>query len=117
MNWSTAFTALGGTATLNIPDAGLAARGLVSTGSQVFAGAKTFATAPTLSGFTLGSVLFASTGGLITQDNTNFFFDITSKRLGIGTATPVASLELRGTNVTSPNNTGAITNGGIPIIL
>ena len=55
--------------TFNIPDASLTARGLVSTGTQVFAGAKTFAVAPTLSGFTQGSILFASTGGLVAQDN------------------------------------------------
>src|SRR5437867_2226264 len=37
---------------------------------------------------TLGSVYFAGTGGAITQDNANFFWDNTNKRLGIGTASP-----------------------------
>lgn len=42
----------------------------------------------TLSGMTAGSVLFAGTSGLVSQDNTNLFWNNTSKRLGIGTATP-----------------------------
>lgn len=104
MSWSTAFTALGGTATINIPDASSTARGLVSTGSQVFAGAKTFAVAPTFSGFTLGSVLFVSTGGLLAQDNTNFFWDNTNKRIGLGTVTPNAKLEI---------NSGVAGTGGL----
>jgi len=35
--------------------------------------------------FTAGSILFASSTGLITEDNTNFFWDNTNNRLGIGT--------------------------------
>lgn len=42
VNWGAASTSLGGTATLNIPNASATARGLVSTGTQTFAGAKTF---------------------------------------------------------------------------
>ena len=38
----------------------------------------------TLSGLTQGSALFAGSGGSISQDNTNFFWDDTNDRLGIG---------------------------------
>ena len=51
-------------------------------------------TSVTISALTLGSVLFASTAGLISQDNANFFWDDTNNRLGIGTATPLAALHL-----------------------
>jgi hypothetical protein len=39
---------------------------------------------------TQGSVLFAGASGAISQDNANYFWDNTNKRLGIGTATPGA---------------------------
>lgn len=38
----------------------------------------------TFSSMTAGSVLFAGTGGVVSQDNTNLFFDTTSKQLRIG---------------------------------
>ncbi len=44
--------------------------------------------------FTLGSVVFAGTSGVYTQDNANFFWDDTNNRLGIGTAAPGAPLEI-----------------------
>lgn len=49
-------------------------------------------TLPTL---TSGSVLF-SNGTTIAQDNANFFWDDTNNRLGIGTATPNANLDVFG---------------------
>ena len=57
-------------------------------GSPTFAGL-------TLSGLTKGSVLFAGTGGLISQDNSNLFWDDTNNRLGIGTSSPNKPLEIR----------------------
>jgi len=47
----------------------------------------------TLTSATLGSVLFAGSG-TFAQDNANFFFDDTSKRLGLGTTTPFAKLSV-----------------------
>lgn len=45
--------------------------------------------------FTAGSVIFAGAGGTsLAQDNTNLFFDDTNNRLGIGTATPGAILDI-----------------------
>lgn len=48
----------------------------------------------TTTAFTAGSVVFAGPSGVYAQDNTNLFWDDTNNRLGIGTATPAASLEL-----------------------
>ena len=42
----------------------------------------------TSTAFTAGSIVFAGTSGTYTQDNTNLFWNNTSKRLGIGTASP-----------------------------
>jgi hypothetical protein len=42
-------------------------------------------TGPAVGGFTQGSVPFGSTTGQLAEDNPNFFWDNTNKRLGIGT--------------------------------
>lgn len=44
--------------------------------------------------FTQGSVLFAGTAGITQQDNANFFWDQASHRLGIGTASPNAMVDI-----------------------
>lgn len=48
----------------------------------------------TATAFTTGSVVFAGASGVYTQDNTNFFWDDTNNRLGIGTASPGGVLEI-----------------------
>lgn len=45
---------------------------------------------------TAGSVLFAGTSGVLAQDNSNFFWDNTNKRLGIGTTSPQMPLHIYG---------------------
>ena len=57
---------------------------------------------------TLGSVLFsADTSGFVSQDNANFFWDNTNKRLGIGTAAPSAKLDIHSTGINATfNGTG-----------
>lgn len=44
--------------------------------------------------FTVGSLLFAGSSGLLSHDNANLFWDNTNKRLGIGTPTPEGQLSL-----------------------
>lgn len=48
-----------------------------------------------ITGATPGSILFAGTGGILTQDNSNLFWDNTNKRQGIGTNSPIARLDIR----------------------
>jgi hypothetical protein len=48
--------------------------------------------------FTQGSIVFAGASGVYSQDNSNFFWDDTNNRLGIGTATPATSLHILGTS-------------------
>lgn len=57
----------------------------------------TLSTSLTLSALTLGSIPFAGTAGLISQDNSNLFWDNTNKRLGIRTTAPTNSISLGGT--------------------
>lgn len=49
-------------------------------------------TAPIFSTMTLGSVLFAGTSGLLSQDNSNFFWDTSNKSLDIGTNTSLKNI-------------------------
>ncbi|GIW65618.1 MAG: hypothetical protein KatS3mg094_137 [Candidatus Parcubacteria bacterium] len=67
----------------NLPDADTFSRGLVSTGVQAFSGDKTFTGNLGISSLTPGSLLFAGTGGVISEDNNSLFWDNTNKRLGI----------------------------------
>jgi len=56
---------------------------------------------------TAGSVLFAGTGGVLSESNDNFFWDNTNKRLGIGTITPGVPLDIHGTGTNAQfNGTG-----------
>jgi len=50
----------------------------------------------TITSATAGSALFAGTSGVLAQDNANYFWDNTNKRLGIGTATPAHRLDVVG---------------------
>ena len=54
--------------------------GVVSIGTQTFAGAKTFSTNPTFSAITAGQMLFSGTGGLVSA-NTSLTWDNTNKYL------------------------------------
>lgn len=68
-------------------------------------GTVSFAGAVTLPGFTSGSVLFAGTSGLVSQNNANFFWDNTNTRLGLGTALPSSQLHVK-----------SLATGNIPVI-
>lgn len=56
--------------------------------------------AGTITGGTDGSVLFVHPDNTIAQDNANFFWDFTNKRLGIGNNTPVAAVQLTSNSTT-----------------
>jgi streptogramin lyase len=60
----------------------------------------------TLPSLTSGSVLF-SNGSTIAQDNSNFFWDATNHRLGIGTTSPAAALDVLTTNPLALNLTSS----------
>ena len=63
--------------------------------------------------FTLGSVVFAGVSGVLSQDNSNFFWDNTNKRLGIS-STPQSKLHVSGTVAATPvlRLTGAASQSG-----
>lgn len=48
----------------------------------------------TVTGATAGSILFAGTSSILAQDNTNFFWDNSNKRLGVGTNAPTEEIDL-----------------------
>ncbi|MEI6346149.1 MAG: immunoglobulin-like domain-containing protein [bacterium] len=64
-----------------------------------------------ITGGTAGSALFVDVSGNIAQDNTNFFWDNSSKYLGIQTATPGYPLDVNGTAHATTLNAGTITDG------
>lgn len=78
----------------------------------------------TLSTFTPGSVLFAGSGGLVSQDNTNLFWDNTSKSLSVtspsataigakSNSTSAGTMFIQNTNVAGPSDFYATDNAGI----
>lgn len=77
------------THTFNLPTASATNRGALSSIDW-----SAFNSKFTLPSLTSGSVLF-SNGTTIAQDNANFFWDDTNNRLGIGIATPYASLTIQ----------------------
>ena len=46
--------------------------------------------------YTAGSVLFAGNSGIISQDNTNIYFDDANNRLGLATTAPQQTLHVKG---------------------
>ena len=56
----------------------------------------------TASAMTSGSVLFAGAGGLLSQDNSNLFWDDTNNRLGIGTTSPWGLLSVNPNGIAGP---------------
>jgi Chaperone of endosialidase len=56
---------------------------------------------------TAGSILYAGSGGLISQSNSTFFWDATNNRLGIGINAPGAPLDIHATGTNAQfNGTG-----------
>jgi hypothetical protein len=67
---------------------------------------------PTWYAPTAGSVLFAGTGGILQQDNANYFWDDTNNRLGIGTTAPENQLQLLSSSALNNGLVIANTNAG-----
>jgi len=97
--------------------------GTTGTLQQVTTNGSTTNVGISITTLTPGSVLFSGTGGLISQDNTNLFWDDANNFLGIGpTGGPTALLDIHSAtqnifiqvNATSTNNSQvAFLNGGV----
>lgn len=95
----------GSTVQLNLPVASATNTGKLSSTDW-----STFNNKFNLPALTSGSVLF-SDGATIAQDNTNFFWDDTNNRLGVGTASPVSKFHVSGSPGAS-GNYGTLSLGG-----
>ncbi|MEI6553474.1 MAG: hypothetical protein WCO09_02800, partial [bacterium] len=71
------------------------------------------ASSVTLSSLSNGSILFATSSGVISQNNSNFFWDNVNNRFGLGTNTPVSLFNAVGTpDATTTYGLISIGNGG-----
>src|SRR5579871_3575129 len=68
----------------------------------------------TLSGFTPGSVPFVNSSNQLAQDNSNFFWDATNHRLGVGTNIPSKLMEVNGSARFDVGGTGGLIDLGTP---
>jgi hypothetical protein len=68
----------------------------IDTIQSIATGASPTFVSATFSGLAEGSVLYAGSGGVLSEANSNFFWDATNNRLGIGTSTPTDSLDVVG---------------------
>lgn len=74
-----------------------------TTGAATFSSIST--TSLTASGLTPGSVVFAGSGGILSQDTPNFYFDSSTHNLGIGNSSPTEKLSVTGNATISGNLT------------
>ncbi|HEV7702239.1 MAG TPA: hypothetical protein VGO63_02235, partial [Candidatus Paceibacterota bacterium] len=87
------------TYTLPVDDGG-ASQFLKTNGSGVLSWTAALTVGDTIASATTGSVFFAGTSGVLAQDNTNFFWDDTNNRLGIGVNAPTAGLDINSGSTT-----------------
>ncbi len=85
-----------GTITLSLPQS------INSTSTPTFASA-------TLSNFSDGSIIFTTSSGALSQDNSNLYWDSVNHRLGIGTTTPATLFSVA---TTTANPIFNVTTGG-----
>lgn len=89
----------------------------VDTKGRVTAGSTTLAVTlggtGTSTAFTQGSVVFAGASGVYAQDNANFFWNDSTNRLGIGTASPNNTIQV--VNLIDFNNTNETTYIGYQV--
>jgi hypothetical protein len=67
-----------------------------STSSDLLAAGAGMSIGGSISSSTSGSILYANSSNQMAQDNANFFWDATNKRLGIGTTAPSQALTVNG---------------------
>jgi len=70
----------------------------------------------TSTSFTTGSIVFAGASGIYSQDNTNLFWDDTNNRLGVGTPTPGATIDVAGNIRMSAGSPNIELNNGGPMV-
>lgn len=110
--------AVGGHA-FNLPNAGAAARGVVSTGAQTFAGAKTFSSAPIISALTATTVPYLDaskvlTSSTVTPTELGLLSGKTSLLGGAGSSTANALVRWSGTGgATIQNSSTTLDNAGV----
>ena len=98
---SSVLTFTGSQETKNLTLAGLTGS-FATTGSNIFKSDQTISGSVSISGsltmpiFSSGSVIFAGANGILSQSNSNLFWDNTNGRLGIGMATPSNALHVNG---------------------
>lgn len=128
VNWGATPISLGGTATLNIPNASTTARGVVTTTTQSFAGIKNFSVTATGSTatytFTSSITATANSQAMTAVDinptyanggftNTlNYGLLVRSGRVGFGTATPSGTVHIVGTGTTASTSTFLLADSG-----
>lgn len=66
----------------------------------------------TITSGTTGSILFIGASSVLAQDNANFFWDDTNNRLGIGTASPSATIHVVQPVATTGSPTAILVAGG-----
>ena len=77
---------------LGVGSAGTTGQALISGGTG----------APTWFNPTAKSILFAGTGGILSSDASNFVYDSSSKRVGVGISSPNAALDIEVSSAASP---------------
>lgn len=73
--------------------AGAILAGTATAGLALVSGAST---TPSWFAPTAGSVIFAGTGGILSQDNAGLFYDAATNELGVNTASPAVTLDVNG---------------------
>ncbi|MDD5146608.1 MAG: tail fiber domain-containing protein, partial [Candidatus Pacebacteria bacterium] len=71
-------------------------------GNSYFAGDSTTTGNNYFVNLSAGSIPFIGTNGLLSQNNSNLYWDNTNSRLGIGSSTPYSTLDIRGIVNTNP---------------
>ncbi len=94
---------------ISASSSGIAKFTVDNAGNTTIAGNLTTTGTITTNGLTQGSVIFTGSGGVLSQNNAQFFWDNTSNRLGIGITNPAAPLHVAGTSIFGVGEAGTPT--------